>query len=174
MSEKLKIKLSIADRVYPLTVEPSQEEGLRSASKKIDAIECEMSAEFDASFSLAQQHSALQQAQQKLEITKWIEWFSSIIMIAQDDAEKTIQFTIKKVKFFDKYDKSFNDRQRKVINRILEEGDTGFKGGMNVNKYISITNTTKATATRDLQELVAMNVFVSKGAGRATGYEINI
>ena len=36
MSEKLKIKLSIADRVYPLTVEMSQEEGLRSASKKID------------------------------------------------------------------------------------------------------------------------------------------
>ena len=38
MDEKLKIKLSIADRVYPLTVETSQEEGLRSASKKIDAM----------------------------------------------------------------------------------------------------------------------------------------
>ena len=38
MDGKLKIKLSIADRVYPLTVEPSQEEGLRSASKKIDAM----------------------------------------------------------------------------------------------------------------------------------------
>ena len=36
MNEKLKIKLSIADRVYPLTVDMSQEEGLRSASKKID------------------------------------------------------------------------------------------------------------------------------------------
>jgi cell division protein ZapA len=38
MSEKLKIKLSIADRVYPLTVDIAQEEGLRSASKKIDAM----------------------------------------------------------------------------------------------------------------------------------------
>ena len=38
MSEKLKIKISIADRVYPLTVEMSQEEGLRSASKKIDTM----------------------------------------------------------------------------------------------------------------------------------------
>lgn len=37
MKEKLKIKISIADRVYPLTVETSQEEGLRTASKKIDA-----------------------------------------------------------------------------------------------------------------------------------------
>lgn len=38
MSEKLKIKISIADRVYPLTVDMSQEEGLRSASKKIDVM----------------------------------------------------------------------------------------------------------------------------------------
>ncbi|HSD13012.1 MAG TPA: cell division protein ZapA [Flavobacterium sp.] len=38
MSEKLKIKISIADRVYPLTVDYSQEEGLRTASKKIDTM----------------------------------------------------------------------------------------------------------------------------------------
>lgn len=38
MGEKLKIKISIADRVYPLTVETTQEEGLRSASKKIDTM----------------------------------------------------------------------------------------------------------------------------------------
>jgi len=38
MDDKLKIKISIADRVYPLTVDLSQEEGLRSASKKIDAM----------------------------------------------------------------------------------------------------------------------------------------
>jgi cell division protein ZapA (FtsZ GTPase activity inhibitor) len=38
MEEKLKIKLSIADRVYPLTVDVAQEEGLRSASKKIDVM----------------------------------------------------------------------------------------------------------------------------------------
>ena len=38
MEEKLKIKISIADRVYPLTVEHTQEEGLRTASKKIDVL----------------------------------------------------------------------------------------------------------------------------------------
>jgi cell division protein ZapA len=38
MDGKLKIKISVADRVYPLTVEPAQEEGLRSASKKIDVM----------------------------------------------------------------------------------------------------------------------------------------
>ncbi len=35
---KLKIKISIADRVYPLTINPKQEEGLRKAAKKIEAI----------------------------------------------------------------------------------------------------------------------------------------
>jgi Fic family protein len=133
---------------------------------------------FSISKSIEQNKSAyykeLQHAQQRLEITKWIEWFASIIIFAQDDAEKTIQFTIKKVKFFNKHDKSFNERQRKVVNRMLEEGIYGFMGGMNVKKYISITDTSKATATRDLQELAEMNVFVIKGVGRSTNYEINI
>jgi cell division protein ZapA (FtsZ GTPase activity inhibitor) len=38
MEEKLKIKLSIADRVYPLTIDPSQEEGLRKAAKNIEQL----------------------------------------------------------------------------------------------------------------------------------------
>ena len=55
MSEKLKIKLSIADRVYPLTVEPSQEEGLRSASKKIDA----MIKQFEQSYAVRDKQDVL-------------------------------------------------------------------------------------------------------------------
>ena len=38
MEDKLKIKISIADRVYPLTIQPSQEEGLRKAAKKIEGM----------------------------------------------------------------------------------------------------------------------------------------
>ncbi len=38
MDGKLKIKLSIADRVYPLTIDPRQEEGLRKAAKNIEAL----------------------------------------------------------------------------------------------------------------------------------------
>ena len=133
---------------------------------------------FSISKSIEENRSAyyivLQNAQQKLDLTKWIQWFASIIIFAQDDAEKTIQFTVKKVKFFDKYDKDFNERQRKVINRILEEGFNGFKGGMNVKKYISITGTSKATATRDLQELTEMKVFLMNGAGRASSYQLII
>ncbi|KLT70889.1 MULTISPECIES: cell division protein ZapA [Flavobacterium] len=55
MDEKLRIKISIADRVYPLTVEPNQEEGLRSASKKIDA----MIKQFEESYAVRDKQDVL-------------------------------------------------------------------------------------------------------------------
>ncbi len=55
MSEKLKIKLSIANRVYPLTIDPSQEEGLRKAAQRIDA----MIKQFEQSYSVRDKQDVL-------------------------------------------------------------------------------------------------------------------
>ena len=55
MEENLKIKLSIADRVYPLTIDSAQEEGLRSASKKID----EMIKKFEQSYAVRDKQDVL-------------------------------------------------------------------------------------------------------------------
>ncbi len=55
MDDKLKIKISIADRVYPLTVSMSQEEGLRSASKKIDV----MIKQFEESYAVRDKQDVL-------------------------------------------------------------------------------------------------------------------
>ncbi|MCF7569346.1 cell division protein ZapA [Sabulilitoribacter arenilitoris] len=55
MSEKLKIKLSIANRVYPLTIEANQEEGLRKAAKKIEA----MIKQFEQSYSVRDKQDVL-------------------------------------------------------------------------------------------------------------------
>ena len=55
MSNQLKIKLSIADRVYPLTINPQQEEGLRKASKKID----EMIKKFEKSYAVRDKQDVL-------------------------------------------------------------------------------------------------------------------
>jgi cell division protein ZapA len=55
MAEPLKIKLSIADRVYPLTINPSQEEGLRLASKKID----KMIKQFEQSYAVRDKQDVL-------------------------------------------------------------------------------------------------------------------
>ncbi|WP_452224718.1 cell division protein ZapA [Lacinutrix chionoecetis] len=55
MAEMLKIKLSVANRVYPLTIPPSQEEGLRIAAKKIDA----MIKQFEQSYSVRDKQDVL-------------------------------------------------------------------------------------------------------------------
>jgi cell division protein ZapA len=55
MSDKLKIKLSIANRVYPLTIAPSQEEGLRKAAKNIDA----MIKQFEQNYSVQDKQDVL-------------------------------------------------------------------------------------------------------------------
>ena len=55
MSDQLKIKLSIANRVYPLTINPKQEEGLRKATKKIEA----MISQFEQSYSVRDKQDVL-------------------------------------------------------------------------------------------------------------------
>jgi len=55
MSKSLKIKLSIADRVYPLTIDPEQEEGLRKATKKIE----EMIRRFEKSYAVRDKQDVL-------------------------------------------------------------------------------------------------------------------
>tara|TARA_B100000524_G_scaffold96323_1_gene45710 strand:+ start:660 stop:947 length:288 start_codon:yes stop_codon:yes gene_type:complete len=55
MSEKLKIKLSVANRVYPLTISPSQEEGLRLASQQIN----KLIKKFEQNYSVQDKQDAL-------------------------------------------------------------------------------------------------------------------
>ncbi len=55
MSNQLKIKVSIADRVYPMTILPQQEEGLRKAAKKIEA----MIKQFEQSYAVRDKQDVL-------------------------------------------------------------------------------------------------------------------
>jgi len=119
-------------------------------------------------------YEALQTAQRSNEITDWICYFVNMTIEAQNQAEKQIEFTLKKTKFFDRFESQLNERQLKVISRMLEEGVKGFEGGMNAKKYISITHTSKATATRDLQDLVEKTIFIPSGGGRSTSYTMNL
>jgi Fic family protein len=119
-------------------------------------------------------YDALQKAQRSNEITDWINYFVHTVLDAQIDAEQDIEFTLKKTKFFDQHKDSLNERQQKVVRRMLEEGHQGFEGGMNARKYVSLAKTSKATATRDLQDLVARGIFKPIGGGRSTRYEITL
>ena len=119
-------------------------------------------------------YAALKKAQRSDNITEWILWFAKMLLHAQKQAEFEIEFALKKTKLFDRIQDQLNERQRKVLHRMLKEGSGGFQGGMSAKKYTVISKTTKATATRDLQDLVAKNVFIPHGGGRSTRYQINL
>ncbi|MBX9785538.1 MAG: Fic family protein [Chitinophagaceae bacterium] len=119
-------------------------------------------------------YAALKQAQRTNDLTEWIHYFSETILKAQQDFISAVNFTVKKTVFFDKYRSQLNEAQLKVINRMLEDGKAAFVGGMNAQKYQSITQVSKATATRHLQDLVEKGVFISEKGGRSTNYQVNL
>jgi Fic family protein len=117
-------------------------------------------------------YQSFQQAEKGLDITDWIHWFVQTLLEAQTYADKMIQFTITKRHFFSVFEHKLNPRQNKVINRMLADGPDSFQGGMNVRKYVGITGTSRATASRDLQELVSLQIFTPLGSGRSARYEV--
>jgi Fic family protein len=121
-----------------------------------------------------QYYAALQAAQQSNGITPWITWFVNMALDAQHQAEEQIEFTLKKTHLFDRVKDQLNERQLRVLRRVLEEGPKGFEGGISAQKYIAITHTSKATATRDLQDLVEKGAIILLGGGRSTRYEVNL
>ena len=58
--------------------------------------------------------------------------------------------------------------------RIFQEGLEGFKGGLSAENYIKISNTSRSTATRDLQELIKMGALKKEGSLKSTRYYLNI
>jgi len=119
-------------------------------------------------------YEALKIAQRSKDITAWIIWFVNMLIDAQTEAEKQVDFGLEKAKFFDRFRDQLSERQLKAIRRMLEEGPEGFEGGMNARKYGSITQSSKATATRDLQELLIKGILIKiEGSdGRSTAYRI--
>jgi Fic family protein len=119
-------------------------------------------------------YSELKKAQRTLEINSWLLYFSQVLVDAQKSALEILDFSVKKTQFSDKYKTIMNSRQTKAINKMLDAGKDGFEGGMTSKKYISITKTTKATATRDLQELVEVGILSQNLAGRSTNYILKL
>jgi Fic family protein len=121
-------------------------------------------------------YSALETAQRSIDITPWINYFVDVILAAQQYAEDQIDFVLKKTKFFDKYKDQLNERQLRVVKRMLDEGAKGFERGMNAGKYAVLTKAAKATATRDLQDLLEKGaiILLGPGGGRSTRYQLNL
>ncbi len=109
-----------------------------------------------------------------LDITDWLVWFLTQVEASASAAEGTVANTLTKVRFWLRHQgTNLSERQRKVLNRLLDAGPEGFEGGITTRKYMSLTKTSRVTAYRELADLVGKGCLTptDKG-GRSSSYVI--
>lgn len=119
-------------------------------------------------------YQSLEDNNKNLEINSWLKYFAETVLNAQSRTQTLIDFLIAKTKLYDRLRGQLNSRQEKVITRMFREGPDGFEGGLSAENYISITGTSRATATRDLTDLVQKQALTQTGKLRHTRYWLNI
>src|SRR6266436_2606094 len=119
-------------------------------------------------------YAALERNNKKNKITSWLEYFAYTVLEAQNNTIKRVDFYIAKARLYEQLRGQLNERQEKVIARMFREGIDGFKGGLSAENYISISKASRATATRDLQDLVEKGALTRTGALRHTRYHLNV
>ncbi len=109
-----------------------------------------------------------------MNITSWLEWFLGCFSRGIVNSENIITLIFNKAAFWYRHSQTkLSDRQRKVINKLLDAGIGGFGGGMTNRKYASITGVSRATATRELQHLVGLHIIKpNPGKGRSVSYDL--
>jgi Fic family protein len=105
-----------------------------------------------------------------LDITAWLEWFLDCLGRAFDGAETILSTVLKKAHFWELHgSEQFSDRQRKVLNRLLD----GFEGKLTSSKWAALTKTSQDTASRDIDDLLKRGVLIKDAAGgRSTSYSL--
>ena len=102
-------------------------------------------------------------------------WFTETACEAQFEARNVLAFALEKTRFWDEFGETgFNKRQTKAINRMFKAGPAGFEGGMTARKYTNLTGASRATATRDLVDLVDKGALKAEGRGRSVSYVLEL
>lgn len=106
--------------------------------------------------------------------TEWLLWFIGCMERAIIAAGKTLDSVLLKTRFWKFHSEVvLTERQRKVLNRLLDAGPGGFEGGLSTRKYMSMTKTSRATAWREIEDLLQKNLLRAlPGGGRSTSYEV--
>ena len=104
------------------------------------------------------------------DITLWMEWFLGCLGRAIEGAQVTLGTVLEKARFWDRIQSvSLNERQRLVINRLLD----GFEGKLTTSKYATLARCSQDTAHRDILELVDHGVLLQNPeGGRSTSYSL--
>ena len=119
----------------------------------------------------ADYYRVLEQTQRgSLDVTPWMVWFLGCLTRAVQSAQRELAGVLARARFWEKLrDVSLNDRQRLMINRLLE----GFEGKLTSSKWATMTETSQDSALRDIQQLVNLGVLVKDAArGRSTSYSL--
>ena len=105
-----------------------------------------------------------------MDVTPWMEWFLGCLDRAIDGAQDTLSTVLDKARFWERIkDVRLNERQRKVINRLLD----GFDGKLTTSKYAALAKCSQDTAHRDILALVERRVLVQNAeGGRSTSYSL--
>jgi len=110
-----------------------------------------------------------------LDITIWLEWFLGCMNRAILSSNALLEKIMAKAKFWTAFSQTrLNDRQTKVINRLLDLGPEGFIGGLKNKKYMGMAHTSRATAQRELSDLVQKGILIKlPGGGRSSSYDLD-
>jgi Fic family protein len=110
-----------------------------------------------------------------LDITIWLEWFLGCMKRAILSSNSLLEKIMAKAKFWKAFAQTrLNDRQTKVINRLLDLGPEGFLGGLKNKKYMGMAHTSRATAQRELADLVQKGILIKlPGGGRSSSYDLD-
>jgi len=109
------------------------------------------------------------------DFTAWVLWHTSMIDSAINISLENIQTVVNKTKFWDRArNLKLNEKQTKVLNKLLDTGEGKFEGGLTNKKYRGITGTTQVTASRHIKELVDKGLLheIEGHGGRSTCYDI--
>ena len=107
----------------------------------------------------------------RLDITAWLEWFLGCLGRAIGGAETGLAVVLNKARTWERINSrtSVNERQRKVINRLLD----GFEGKLSTSKYGKLAKCSADTALRDIKLLLDQGILIQEaGGGRSTSYRL--
>jgi len=119
-------------------------------------------------------YSELGKCNHCLDVQEWVYFFSLSLLKAQRESLALLYFLVEKAKMFQQFSGLLNTRQEKLLLRMFAEGPKGFKGGLSAENYTRITKASRATATRDLADLVRLGALKKTGELRHTRYWLNI
>lgn len=106
-----------------------------------------------------------------MDITPWIAWFLDCMKEALQHTEQVVAKVVSKGEYWENHrEVPINERQRKVINRLLD----GFEGKLTSSKWAKLVKCSSDTALRDIEDLLQKGLLVKEGTGRGTYYELRM